>query len=221
MSWVDETNTWYVDGFPISFHDIEKWYENYCIKTSKEKRTLQDPRFSERSCKLIASEIVNIYKRKIGSKTIQPQDVKSNNPYRTKTLNENVLTTNVLGDDPETRGLDWSDYNTVMKKAIDVMEQNWKDKREKERKRREDAVEFWKKYGNKSAPVSPPVSNIMDWRKILGFGINEVINEEQIKKKYKKQAMLRHPDRGGNDNLMYELFEAKFLAYKFIGKEEP
>lgn len=58
--------------------------------------------------------------------------------------------------------------------------------------------------------VRQPGDNSDDgsYYKVLGSGINRESNGEQIKKAYRKKAMLLHPDKGGNTEDFKTLTEA-------------
>lgn len=214
---VDETTTFWTDGIPITFYEIMDWYENYCRTVPRNKRKVSDPHFDEKTCYMIAKLLVKGMNDKLG---IRIGNNYFGNDDAEKELNPAVKNTiSTFVNDPETAGLDWFDQDAVMKKALGAMEKKYKE----EQKRQQEAADFWKKQHQAPPPLQPPKpAPVFNWRKVLGFGPNEVVNEDTIKRYYRKEAMKRHPDKkGGSAALIIELFKARDLAYRFIGKDPP
>jgi hypothetical protein len=215
---VDETKIFYVDGIPVAFPFIIQWWDEYCNRVPIRQRTIQDPHMSEKACWFIANTIVNDMRRKIGgefsSTFTPPKEDKHINSLNSKNVSTYV-------EDPETAGIDWLN-DDVISKAFGILEERWKKKREEDARKQQERANFWQNQQTRKEYSPPTVKEpISNWRKVLGFGENEVVTEDLIKKKYRKEAMKRHPDKGGTEQLINELFNARDLAYRFIGKDPP
>jgi hypothetical protein len=216
---VDETKIFYVDGIPVAFPFIIQWWDEYCNRVPIRQRTIQDPHMSEKACWHIANTIVNDMRRKIGgefSSTYRPP--KDETPH--STLGERNRNISTFVEDPDTAGIDWLN-DDVIAKAFDILEEKWKKKRNEEIQKQKERANFWQNQQNSKHNTSPPKDQVFNWRQILGFAENEVVTEELIKKKYRKEAMKRHPDKGGTEKLINDLFNARDLAYRFLGKDPP
>ena len=217
---VDETKIFYIDGIPVAYPFIIEWWDDYCNKVPIRKRQIIDPHMSEKACYFIANIIVTEMRKKIGgnfsSTFTPPKDETPHNSFGTHKVSTYV-------EDPETAGIDWLN-DDVISKAFNILEERWKKKREEEQKKQQERIDFWKKQESKQYTAPPPIAKpvqIFNWRLVLGIGQYEVITEKLIKVKYRKEALKRHPDTGGSEQLMYELFIARDLAYRFIGKDPP
>ena len=220
--YVDDSNIWYVSGFPVSFHMILEWWEKYCLNTPKNKRYIGDPHFSDKICKQISAIIVQEMQSKVSGHAL------FGSPYTTSETTGNIqiqahntVSTWLNGDDPETAGVDWHDQDIVLKTALETAERQWKERQAADRKAQQERANFWQNQ-KKNTHIQPPKPiPVFNWRAVLGFTAFDIITEESIKKKYRKEAMKRHPDRGGTSELINELFKARDDAYRFIGKDLP
>lgn len=215
---VDQSKTFYVGGFPITYYQIEHWYDKYKNKTPKHLRKINDPYFSEDSCLFIAKQIINEAQEKLDNKIFDINDVQV---QKTK---QNVLVKSDYWDD-----FDMFDTDMVIKKSFEEMERKYKEeierqkeelkyKQEMERLRQQQNANFWSKQ-QVPPPKPPEKEEEFDWRKVLNIPYNITITEDIIKKSYRKQAFYRHPDKGGSIQKMQELFKAKDIALKTIGIE--
>lgn len=211
---IDETRTFWTNGIPITFYEIMDWYEKYCQSVPKEKRVFTDPHFDEKTCIEIAKRIVSELYSKIGQKFGYTF---INNEPAPPPVN-NVISAFAKDKSPD---IDWFDQNVVMQQALKDLENKWKTETKKEKEN----IDFWnsqkhKKTEHRPAQIIKPQPQF-NWRLVLGFNSSDMITEEKIKQKYRKEALKRHPDKGGSNELIQELFRARDEAYKFIGKEPP
>lgn len=216
--YVDETKIFYIDGIPVAFPYIMEWWESRFNNVPVNRRSIPDPRTSEKVCLHIANLIVGDMRKKIGGDFAYTYT-------STTQLSEEKSPRNALSsfvNDPETAGIDWIG-DDVIDKAFKILEERWKKQKEEETRKRQEQINFWKKQqtNKQYSPPPPPKEPVFSWRIVLGFGVNEVVTEEEIKKRYRKEAFKRHPDRGGTDALINELFKARDLAYRFLGKDPP
>lgn len=61
----------------------------------------------------------------------------------------------------------------------------------------------------------PPAAGASSWRAVLGL-VDGAITREAIDEAYRRLAMVRHPDRGGTDELMAELNAARADALREV-----
>ena len=58
---------------------------------------------------------------------------------------------------------------------------------------------------NKAVPAKAPVETSVSWRVILGFAKNTSLTKDQVATRYKKLAMVHHPDQNGGSNYGMQL----------------
>lgn len=217
---VDQFKTFYIDGFPITYSQIEEWYEKYKRKTFKNSKRLPDPYFSEQSCWFIAGEIVKEFQKPLKNKIF---DSTVHQDFQQSNLKTNAIKKADYWDDtPEMYG----ETDDLIKKTMKEMEEKYREqqeqlkkKQEEERIRQKQNAEFWKSQQKSPPPQKPKEEQVFDWRKVLNIPQNITITVDIIKKSYRKEAMKRHPDRGGSLEKMMELFKARDTACYIIGED--
>ena len=214
---VDETKIYYIDGIPVAFPYIVEWWEEYSNKVPFRQRKFRDPHYSEKDCLAIANQIVKEMRDKMGDKKFgytYDGGYSDNNPKKTNT-------TSVMVGDYDDRDIDWLNNDDVIKKSFEALEKSWKEKQKEEQRLQQERANFWKNHQKHYTAPPPKPEPVFNWRTVLGISENEKLTEELIKKKYRKEAMKRHPDHGGTSEKLNELFKARDIAYVFIGKEPP
>lgn len=58
---------------------------------------------------------------------------------------------------------------------------------------------------NKAIPVKASSETSVSWRVVMGFAKNTPLTKEQITTRYKKLAMVHHPDQNGGSNYGMQL----------------
>jgi hypothetical protein len=218
---VDQSKTFYIDSFPVTYSQIEQWYENYKSKTAKNLRRLPDPYFSEKCCWFIAGEIVKEFQKPLKEKLFD--SAKKEDPYQGNMNQYAIKKADYWDDDNDLYG----ETDDVIKNTFKEMERKYKEEQEELKRKQEDDrlrklnEELWKKQQKQYQPPSqtPKEDVPFEWRKILNIPQNVTITLDIIKKAYRKEAMKRHPDRGGSMAKMMELFKARDHACLTIGLE--
>ena len=215
---VDQSKTFYIDGFPVTYQQIETWYEKYKLKTAKNTRRLPDPYFNEKSCWFIAGEIVKEFQKPLKNKMF---DSTMTQDYNQGQVNKYAIKkSDYWSDEPEIFG----ETDDLINKTLAEMEQKYREKQEAEALRKKQAAEFWRQQQKQYSVPPPPVQKPkeekpFDWRKVLNVPSNITMTLDIIKKAYRKEAMKRHPDRGGSTEKMMELFKARDTACYLIGED--
>lgn len=62
--------------------------------------------------------------------------------------------------------------------------------------------------------VNVEIEQKKSWKELLGFSPNDVITKDQMVKAFRKKAMEAHPDRGGSEQNMSDLIDARNQALK-------
>lgn len=238
---IDQTQTFFVRGFSISWYDIyEKWQKLRYQDPNLFKR-LGDPYFDKNTCLFVANLIVAEIDKKLGNdfafKASPAMDTKDVVVERDPWANSKQLA--IVEHD-------WGTIDDIFNKAVKDLEDEYKRVREEneiarrkkqieeeELRRQHEDLKYnnyfreGKKYqDNFEYPKNPPpIQNAtvqeLNWRRVLGFGPNEYFDEQKIKIQYRKEAMIRHPDKGGSFEKFNELQVARDEAYKFLGLPLP
>lgn len=219
---VDQSKTFYIDSFPVTYSQVEQWYENYKIKTAKNARRLPDPYFSEKCCWFIAGEIVKEFQKPLKEKMF---DTTKQEDYQSSSNKFAIKKADYWEDDA---GDIFGETGDLINNTFKEMERKYKEAKEQaQRQQEEDRIrrineELLKKqqkeqYRPPPLPPKPKEEEIFDWRKVLNLPYNITLNLDIIKKAYKKEIIKRHPDRGGSLAKMMELFKARDIACLTIG----
>jgi hypothetical protein len=192
----DKHRVYTVNGVDITWWEISGYYDELRNNNKKEADKVGDPYYNENACLRIAKMIVDEMENKIYKKRHQ----------------------NYIGSMREQKelpsynfdSLDWYDMDKVIKKAQQDIEH-----RDREEKRAYE--EDMKNNKRHAPPLTPPIK--VDWRKVLGIKEYNV-DEKTVKDAFRKMAMKCHPDHGGSDAQMKEIFAARKTAYEELGITE-
>lgn len=235
---IDQSQVFFVKGFSVSWHDVYQYWQDTRIRNPQLFRRLGDPYFDKTTCIFIANLIVGDIQKKLGNDFTFSvvSDTKNVEQVADPFANQRQVSIS--------NHVDWGSIDDIFKKAVNDLEEEHKNKREERKKKQEDedrrkwnewhekvrkeneklnqeeAKERAKQYQQRPPPPPAPSTEIK-WREILGFGLYEPINEELIKRNFRKQIMIRHPDRGGSIEKTNELMVARDEAYKFLGLPLP
>jgi hypothetical protein len=221
---IEQERTFYVGGVPVSWYEINDWWQKLREKDKSKANSIGDPYWNEKTCWYIANEIVGEIEKKIHGKI-------SNHyaPYdEEKSFRRNDGETYAIKM-PGDVDVDWHDASAVFKKALEDAEARHKEKLKKEEDRKKQAE--YERYRHQQAlnqsknnytpPPPPPKPKELDWREILHISYGVLITENMIKNSFRKQVMICHPDKGGTTKQLDELFQARDLAYRAIGLPIP
>ena len=167
---VDQTKTFYVGGFPVTYSQIETWYDNYKSKLPKNSKCLPDPYYDEKVCWFIAAEIVKEIQKPLKQKIFDtrvvedPQPLKSNKNAIKKADYWNdgchVYEGNIVN----------GDTGDVIRKSLEALEKKYKEEAELLRKEREAEKLRQQTRTNVPPPIQQkPVEKPFEFRKILNI----------------------------------------------------
>jgi hypothetical protein len=240
---IDQTQTFFVRGFSVSWYDIYEKWQKIRYQDPNLFRRLGDPYFDKNTCLFVANVIVAEIDKKLGNdfafKASSTIDTNTVDTVRDPFANERHIITVEH---------DWGSIDDIFNKAVKDLEDEYKKVREEQaiarrkkqieqeeiRRQQEDAKynDYFRREGkayqeNFEFPKNPPPplqkANVqeLNWRRVIGLGPDEYFDEPKIKLYYRKEAMLRHPDKGGSFEKFNELQVARDEAYKFLGLPLP
>jgi len=236
VSVIEQERIFYVRGIPVTWHEINDWWTKLREKDKNKALSYGDPYFNEKTCWKIANHIVNEIEIKIHGHISnnygghEGYDEHNENPQPKKAESHAVQS---LGDYVD---VDWHDASAVFKKAMEDAERKYKEKtklEEEERKARE--YDKWRheellrrardeKYNKQQTAPPPPIPEKpkdIPWRDVLKIPYGMRIEERMVKLYFRRQALVCHPDRGGSNKQMEELFRARDAAYRELGLPLP
>ena len=200
------------------WESLNKEEKKLIIKLPKNSKCLPDPYYDEKVCWFIAAEIVKEIQKPLKQKIFDtrvvedPQPLKSNKNAIKKADYWNdgchVYEGNIVN----------GDTGDVIRKSLEALEKKYKEEAELLRKEREAEKLRQQTRTNVPPPIQQkPVEKPFEFRKILNIPNSSTLSLDIIKKAYRREAMNRHPDRGGSIERMMELFKARDYACHSIG----
>lgn len=219
---IEQEKTFYIKGYVVPWYQIKEWWETLREKNVTLAKRYGDPYFDEKTCYLIALEIINESRRQLNQSPLTLQDIGEKAHEQIKqnsqlTTIDRGHTSQYFGDPSE--GVDWIDSDAVLKKAIRDAEEA----RKKEHEERLQRAQFWKEQQDKEKNKPPPPKPkdpepVLQWRKILN--LSATFTKADVDKGFRTAAKKYHPDHGGTAKQMQDAVESREMAYLYLGVTE-
>jgi len=123
---------------------------------------------------------------------------------------------NIVSNDPVGHMGSSSIFQQAMRMAEEKLRKEEEFKRQQKFKYQENEYvkQQQKQRYYEKTQVNVEIENKKSWKEILGFSKNDDITKEQMIKSFRNKAMLLHPDKGGSEQDMSDLIDARNQALK-------